>query len=147
MKVILKEDVPNLGNMGDTVTVKPGYGRNYLIPRGLALLADTGNAKELAHVVRQIEAKREALRASAQDVSSRLDGLSITLTKQAGDEDKLYGSVTNRDVHAALAAQGFDVDRRRIIVKDPIKTLGIYAVPVKLHADVEAEVKVWVCAM
>lgn len=147
MQVILKEDVPNLGNMGDVVTVKPGYGRNYLIPRGYAVLADSGNARELAHLVRQIEAKRERLRASAEQKAGKVDGVSLTITRQSADDDRLFGSVTNRDIEALLAAHGIEVDRRRIILKEPIKQLGIYLVPVKLHADVEANVKVWVCAM
>lgn len=147
MDVILTEDVPHLGNMGDLVTVKAGYGRNYLIPRGLAVLATRGNKRELAHTMRQIEARRERLRAGAEEVARGLDGLAITIAKQVGEEDRLFGSVTNRDIEASLAALGHEVDRRRIIVKEPIKSLGIYAVPVKLHADVTAEVKVWVCAI
>lgn len=147
MQVILKEDVPHLGNMGDVVTVKPGYGRNYLIPRGLAVLATHGNKKQLEHELRIIHARREALRADAEALGGTIDGLSITLARQVGDDDRLFGSVTNRDVEAALAALGHEVDRRRIIVKDPIKSLGIYKVDVKLHADVTSSVLVWVCAL
>jgi len=147
MQVILKEDVPHLGNMGDVVTVKPGYGRNYLIPRGLAVLATHGNKKQLEHELRIIHQRREALRADAETLGNQIDGLSITLARQVGEDDRLFGSVTNRDVEAALSALGHDVDRRRIILKEPIKTLGIYKVDVKLHADVTSGVLVWVCAL
>lgn len=147
MEVILTEDVPHLGNMGDVVEVKPGYGRNYLIPKGLAVQASRSNRAEFDHLLKQIEFRREQLRASAMDVASALDGMSVTIAKKAGDDDRLFGSVTNRDIEAALAAQGQTVDRRRIVLKEPIKTLGIYEVPVKLHADVVAMTKVWVCAI
>jgi len=147
MQIILTEDVPNLGNMGDIVTVKPGYGRNFLIPKGFAVQATSGNKKELGHVVRQIEEKREKMRAAALDSAAGLQDLSITIARQVGDDDRLFGSVTNRDIEAALASLGHEVDRRRIIIKEPIKTLGIYEVPIKLHADVTSAVRVWVCAI
>ena len=147
MEVILTEDVPHLGNMGDVVDVKAGYGRNYLIPKGLAVLATRGQRKQFDHILRQIEAKREALRASALEKAEQLGDISVTIAKKHGDDDRLYGSVTNRDIHAALAALGHDVDRRRIVMKEPIKTLGIYSIPVKLHADVEVAVLVWICAL
>lgn len=147
MEVILTEDVPNLGNMGDVVQVKPGYGRNYLIPKGLAVQATRSNKAEFDHLLKQIEYRREQLRSSALETASSLDGLSVTIAKKAGDDDRLFGSVTNRDIEAAIAALGQEVDRRRIILKEPIKSLGIYEVPVKLHADVTAMTRVWVCAL
>lgn len=147
MEVILKEDVPNLGNMGELVKVRPGYGRNYLIPRGLAVLATGGSKRQLEHVVRQIEERRNQLLAGAQEVGNQLEGLSLTMARQAGDDDRLFGSVTNRDIEAALEALGHTVDRRRIILKEPIKLLGVYPVPVKLHADVTATLQVWVVAL
>ena len=147
MEVILTEDVPHLGNMGDVVDVKPGYGRNYLIPKRLAVLATRASKKQFEHVLRQVESKREALRSSALEKAEKLGDISITIAKKRGDDDRLFGSVTNRDIEAALAALGHDVDRRRIVMKEPFKTLGIYAVPVKLHADVEVPVQVWVCAL
>ena len=104
MEVILTEDVPHLGNMGDVVDVKAGYGRNYLIPKGLAVLATRASKKQFDHVLRQVEAKREALRASALEKAEKLGDISITIAKKRGDDDRLYGSVTNRDVEAALAA-------------------------------------------
>ncbi len=147
MEIILTEDVPHLGNMGDVVTVKPGYGRNYLIPKGLAVLATRSNKKQFEHVLRQIEDKRFKLRASAEEKAGAIGEMSVTIAKKVGDEDRLFGSVTNRDIEAALAALGIEIDRRRIVMKEPIKTLGIYDVSVKLHADVEVSVKVWVCAL
>lgn len=147
MQVILTEDVPNLGNMGDLVTVKPGYGRNYLIPRGLAVQATAGNKAQLDHTLRRIEERRAKLRVAAEAQGQQLAGLSITIARQAGDDDRLFGSVTNRDIEAALAALGHVIDRRRIILKDAIRALGIYKVPVKLHADVTSEVNVWVAAL
>jgi large subunit ribosomal protein L9 len=147
MQVILTEDVPNLGNMGDLVQVKPGYGRNYLIPRGLAVQATPGNQAQLQHTLKRIEEKRIKLRAAAEEVGGKLHGLSITIARQAGDDDRLFGSVTNRDIEAALAAQSVEVDRRRIILKEPIRALGIYKVDVKLHADVTSTLNVWVAAV
>ncbi len=147
MEVILKEDVPHLGDMGDVVNVKPGYGRNFLIPKGLAVMANAGAKKEFAHIRRQIELEREKLRASALDKATALGDISVTIAKKVGDDDRLFGSVTNRDIEASLNAAGHEVDRRRIVLSAPIKELGIYSVPLKLHADVEVPLKVWVCAI
>lgn len=147
MEVILKEDVPNLGDMGDLVKVRPGYGRNYLIPRGLAVLATGGSKRQLEHVIRQIEERRNQLLAGAKEVGDQLEALSITIPRQAGDDERLFGSVTNRDIEAALEALGHTVDRRRIILKEPIKQLGIYPVQLKLHAEVAPTIRVWVVAL
>lgn len=147
MELILTEDVPHVGNMGDVVNVKPGYGRNYLIPRGLAVLANTGSRVQFEHVRRQIEEKKDKLRSSALERAQVLGDISVTIAKKVGDDDRLFGSVTNRDIEAALAALGHEVDRRRIVLSAPIKELGIYQVPLKLHADVEVPLMVWVCAL
>lgn len=146
MEVILLEDVPHLGNMGDVVAVKPGYGRNFLIPTGLATLASRGKKKELEHQLRIMAEKRESLRAAAQEVGDKINDFSVTITRRAGDDGRLFGSVSNRDIHDALADAGHEVERRRIVLGEPIKALGIYKVPVKLHADVDANVLVWVAA-
>lgn len=146
MEIILLEDVPHLGNMGEVVRVKPGYGRNYLIPTGLATIASRGKKKELEHKLRVIHEKRERLRDAAQAVGDSINDFSITVTRRAGDDGRLFGSVTNRDIHDALLEAGHDVERRRIVLGQPIKGLGIYKVPVKLHADVDANVLVWVAA-
>lgn len=147
MEIILTEDVLHVGNMGDVVSVKPGYGRNYLIPKGLAVMATRSNRAHFEHTLRVIHEKKVRLRASALELAQSLGDISITLTRKAGDDDRLFGSVTNRDIEAGLAALGHEVDRRRIVLREPIKSLGVYAVPVKLHADVEISVQVWVCAL
>lgn len=146
MEVILTEDVPNLGHMGELVRVKPGYGRNFLLPRGLAIQATTGNKKQLEHHLRQLEEKRARLRSVAQDQAAKFENLCITITRQSADDDRLFGSVTNRDIESALAGAGHEVDRRKIVLKEPIKHLGIYDVEIRLHSEVAASVKVWVCA-
>lgn len=146
MEIILLEDVPHVGNMGDVVRVRPGYGRNHLIPTGLATIASRGKKKELEHQLRVINEKRERLRDAAQVVGDALNDFSITITRRAGEGGRLFGSVTNRDIHDALLEAGHEVERRRIVLGEPIKGLGIYKVPVKLHADVEANVLVWVAA-
>jgi large subunit ribosomal protein L9 len=146
MEVILTEDVPNLGSMGEMVKVKPGYGRNYLIPRKLAILATTGNKAQLAHHLRQLEEKKARLKGLAVGEAARFADLSVTIARQSGVDDKLFGSVSNRDIEAALAAIGITIERRKILLKDPIRTLGIYNVPISLHSEVTANLKVWVAA-
>ena len=146
MEIILLEDVPHLGNMGDVVEVKPGYGRNFLIPNGLATIASRGKKKEVEHQLRIIAEKRERLKAAAQEVGNALNDFSITITRRAGDDGRLFGSVTTRDIHDALVEAGHEVERRRIILGEPLKALGIYKVAIKLHAEVDADVLVWVAA-
>ncbi len=144
MKVILKEDVPNLGQSGAVVTVKPGYARNYLIPQGLAALATSRNVKMIEHQLREIQRQIDAAKAEASEVRERLAETSVTLTKPAGENDKLYGSVTTRDIAGALAAEGIEVDRRRVVIEEPIKALGVYTVKIRLYGGEIGEVKVWV---
>lgn len=147
MQVILCEDVPNLGEMGEIVSVKPGYGRNYLIPQGLAIPATSGNKSQLEHELAQIERRKQEERAAAKGAFDKLDGISITIPKRAGDEDKLFGSVTNREIADVLTQQGYEVDRRMVVLEQPIQTLGIWGVPIKLASGIYAQVKVWVVAM
>ncbi|MEM1350085.1 MAG: 50S ribosomal protein L9 [Myxococcota bacterium] len=147
MQVILTEDVPNVGEMGEVVRVAPGYGRNYLIPQGLALLATSNNAKQLKHQVRLIEERKEAERAAALGIVGDIDGLSVTIPMRAGDSDKLFGSVTNRDIAHALEQINVDVKRKQIQLPRPIGELGIYKVAIKLASGVYAHVRVWVVAM
>ncbi|MBM4318748.1 MAG: 50S ribosomal protein L9 [Deltaproteobacteria bacterium] len=144
MKVILTEDVPNLGLTGEMVAVKRGYARNYLLPRGLALEASSKNIGLLEHQKRIVEAKLNKRRVSATDVKRALESISLSIPVYVGEDDKLYGSVTNRDIEAALREKKIEVDRRKIHLKEPIKQLGIYEVEVKLHLDVAAKLKVWV---
>jgi large subunit ribosomal protein L9 len=146
MKVILKEDVADLGRIGDLVEVKPGYGRNYLVPRGMAVAATEGNLRELEHQKRVIAKHAERVRRDAEALAGKIESLTISITAQAGAEERLFGSVTNRDIEAALAAQGVAVDRRQIHLEEPFKKLGEYVVPVKLGNDVEAKLKVRVIA-
>ena len=142
MKLILREDVDNLGKGGELVEVKPGYGRNYLLPRRLAVLANTRNVRELDHQRKAAEAKAAKLKASAEAVAKRLADTPVTLKRKVGEQDKLYGSVTAMDVAEALAARGLQIDRRSIDLAEPIKTIGEFEVPVKLHSEVVGKAKV-----
>ncbi len=142
MKVILREDVYNLGKGGELVEVKPGYGRNYLIPRGLAVVANPKNIREVEHQKAVAAAKAAKLKASAQAVAKRLADTPVSLTRKVGEQDKLYGSVTAMDIAEALAARGLDIDRRTIDLAEPIKTVGEFEVGVKLHSEVVGKVKV-----
>jgi large subunit ribosomal protein L9 len=147
MEIILKEDVKNLGEMGEIVKVAPGYGRNFLIPKGLAVLATAGNKKQLQHQLADIARTKAAQQAEARKLLGELNGVSITIPKRAGDEDRLFGSVTNREIADVLTQQGHKIDRRQIDLEKPINELGIYEVPVKLASGIFANVKVWVVAL
>jgi large subunit ribosomal protein L9 len=146
LKVILRQDLENLGATGDLVTVKPGYARNYLFPRGLAFEATAANVRQLEEDQKRGEqkAKREFLEARRR--ASQLDGVSLTFHANAGEEGKLFGSITTGDIADRLNEQNLDyeVDRRWIQLDEPIKALGVFSVPVRLHSDVRPEVKVWV---
>lgn len=140
MKVILKEDVPSLGTTGDIVRVKGGYARNYLIPQKKALLADSRNVKAVEHVKLLAEHALEKMKKSAEEVGDRLKQTTLTVVQKAGEDDKLFGSVTSMDVEHALKAEGFDVDRKKIHLEKPLKQLGEFIIPVKLHRDVTVNV-------
>jgi len=142
MKLILREDVYNLGKGGELVEVKAGYGRNFLIPRGLAVLANPKNIREVEHQKAVAAAKAAKLKASAEAVAKRLSDTPVTLRRKVGEQDKLYGSVTAMDVAEALAARVLDIDRRAIDLSEPIKTLGDFEVGVKLHSEVIGKAKV-----
>lgn len=144
IQVILKEDVPNLGRSGELVSVKPGYGRNYLIPQGLAVLATAKNKARLEHERKLIELRAAKLRKDAEAQAAQLQDKTVQIERQVGEGDKLFGSVTARDIEEALAAQGVHVDRKKIQLAEPIKALGQYTVDVRLARDVTAQVKVWV---
>ncbi len=146
MKVILREDVESLGRTGDVVEVAGGYGRNYLLPRGLAVKASTRNLKELEHQKRIMQARLEKQKKGAEELARRLSSVTCTISRKTGEEEKLYGSVTTRDIEAALKEQGVTVDRKRIVLEEPIKQLGEYKVEVKVHPEVRAEVTVHVVA-
>ena len=142
MKLILREDVENLGKGGEVVDVKPGYGRNFLLPRGLAVVANPKNVREVEHQKQIASAKAAKQKASAEAVAKRLADTPVVLRRKVGEQDKLYGSVTALDVAEALAARGLQIDRRSIDLADPIKTVGDFEVPVKLHREVVGKAKV-----
>ena len=144
MQIILQEDVEKLGTRGQVVEVKEGYARNFLLPRKLALEASAGNMKRLEKM-RAVFAKKEAVeKGDAQKLAELLAGVSLELTRKAGETDQLFGSVTSADLSEALAAQGFIVDKRKIALAEPIKVIGEYEVPLKLHREVSATVKLTV---
>ncbi len=144
MEVILMESVDNLGEMGETVNVARGYARNYLIPKGLAVLATDGHRKLVAEHMK-LSAKREDLRkAGAEELAAKLGELSCTIGVQADEEDKLFGSVTARDIAESLESEYMNFDFKQIVLDEAIKQLGVYSVPVKLHSEVEVTAKVWV---
>jgi large subunit ribosomal protein L9 len=144
MEVILRDHVENLGRRGEIVKVADGYARNFLLPRKLALPATESNKQWVARE-RKIADQREMEEKSAADaIATRLSALELTITRKVGENDQLYGSVTNADIAELLARKGFEIDRRKILLPDPIKALGETTVPVKLHRDVTAQVKVTV---
>lgn len=142
MKVILREDVYNLGKSGELVTVKEGYARNFLLPRGLALLASNANVRHLEHEKQVIELRQQKLKGAAQEEARKLSGIKVTIKRKVGEQDKLFGSVTALDIAEALAAAGQKVDRRHIHLPEPIKAIGSFPVEIRLHRDVTAKLDV-----
>ena len=142
MKVILADDVRGLGHRGDTVTVKPGYARNYLFPQGVAYEATTANVRKLSEEKKKYDEKTLREKAVAEEVSRKVQGIRLVVTKKAGEGDVLYGSVTPSEIADALAERGIEVDRRRVELAEPIKRLGEHTVHVRFHRDVVAEVVV-----
>ena len=142
MKVILKENIETLGHIGDIVKVAPGYARNYLLPRGLALEATTRNAKALEHAKRQMEYKKNKVLEQARQFAARIEGIALVLPHQAGEEGKLFGSVTNMELAERLHEHGVEIDRKKIALAEPIKHIGEYTVAVKVHPEVTASLKV-----
>ena len=142
MKIILRADVENLGSLGDLVTVKAGYGRNFLLPQGLAMLATPANIKVFELERKKLQAKMDAMRAAAGDLASSIEAAKVVIRMRVGENDKLYGSVTSIMIADYLAEQGVEVDRHRILLDSPIRTLGEFEVRVRLHAGVNATLKV-----
>ena len=142
MEVILKEDVPKLGHRGDVVKVAEGYGRNYLLPRKLAIEATVGNKAVIEQMKSSAVRKLAKDRADAELLAGQFAGVELTFTRKAGEQDHLFGSVTSSDIAEALEKKGFNIDRRKIHLDEPIKALGEFTVPVRLHRDVSASVKV-----
>lgn len=144
MEIILRQAVENLGKPGDVVKVKSGYARNYLLPHGLAYEATPGNLKRIQQERDRLDAAENERRGAAQVIAEKLEQVSLTFSARVGEEGKLFGSVTAADVAQQLEAQGFHIEKRQIDLHEPIKALGVYRVPVRLHADVKPEVRVWV---
>jgi len=144
MKILLREHIPSLRIRGDIVNVAKGSARNYLLPKGLALEANSANLKRLELEKRHIEAVNIKEKEKALALATEVEKESITIKAKAGEDEKLYGSVTNMDIAKALAEQGIEVDRRKIILEEPIKSLGMHTVDIKIHPEVTAKVKVWV---
>jgi len=142
MEVILRDHVEHLGRRGEIVKVADGYARNFLLPRNLALPATEGNKKRIERERKLLEAREAEDRQSAEAIAARLTALELTVARKVGENDQLYGSVTNADIAEMLAEKGFEVDRRKILLPDPIKSLGETTVPVKLHRDVTAQLKI-----
>src|SRR4051812_45602661 len=146
MEVILREHVDNLGKRGEVVKVADGYARNYLLPRKLALLATDGNRKQIEREREKFDAKEADERKVAETLAGRMGGLEIHIARKVGDHDALFGSVTTSDIASALGAKGFEVDRRKLQLAEPIKKLGDFEIPLKLHREVVATIKVKVVA-
>jgi large subunit ribosomal protein L9 len=142
MKVILNENVENLGRIGDIVKVAPGYARNYLLPKGLAIEATIKNAKALEHAKRQLEYKRNKELEQSRQLAAKIEAVTITIAHQAGEEGKLFGAVTNIELAEKLKEKGFDIDRKKIVLAEPIKQVGETTVTVKLGPEVSAALKV-----
>ncbi|MGH7823803.1 MAG: 50S ribosomal protein L9 [Candidatus Binatia bacterium] len=141
MEVILKEDIPNLGKIGEVVRVRDGFARNYLLPRGLVLIANKRNLKTFEHQKRVVADQKQRIVREAKSVSDQLGGVSLVIPMRTGEEGKLFGSVTGIHIEKALKAKGLDVDRRKIQLQEPIRTLGEFDVPVRLTADLTVSVK------
>ncbi|MDT7923330.1 MAG: 50S ribosomal protein L9 [Chlorobiota bacterium] len=144
MKVILRQDVENLGKMGDIVEVRDGYARNYLIPRGLAYYASEGAIRRLEQEKRQYQRRLERERISAQELAAQLEQLVLSIPMRVGEEGRLFGSVTPQMIADELSLRGFTIDRRAIVLEEPIRSLGTFEVKIKLHPEVVATVKLWV---
>ena len=144
MNIILTEDVENLGSAGDLLKVKDGYARNYLIPGGKAMVATTQNVKMLEHQKQLVQAKLNKMKREAEQLAAKIGDISCTVAKPVGEEDKIFGAVTAVDIHNGLAHEGITIDKRKILLDEPLKSLGIFTVPIKLHQEVTAQLKVWV---
>ena len=142
IKVLLKNDVPSLGAGGEVVKVRPGFARNFLLPRGLAVPATAGNLARVEDLKRQVASQAKAELEQANAAAAQLANASVTIARAVGDEGKMYGSVTTKDIEDAFAAQNVKLDRKKIVLAEPIKSIGAFEVPIKLHASVTATLKV-----
>lgn len=144
MKVILREDIKNVGDMGQTVDVADGFGRNYLVPKGLAVEANLKNIKSLEHARRVIQEKAKKIKNEAQDLAGKISNMTLVIKAKAGEEGKLFGSVTTMDIAEQLKNEGLEIDKKRISLDEAIKRIGTYPVKIKIHPEIVAEVSVQV---
>jgi large subunit ribosomal protein L9 len=144
MQVILKQGLENLGQAGDVVTVKPGYARNYLIPQGFAYEATDANLRRIERERAHLQKRADEDLKAARERAGTIEGTSVTFTARAGEEGKLFGSITAGDIAEKLAEQGIEIERRQVLLDEPLKALGVFSVPIRLHSDVRPEVKVWI---
>ena len=144
MKVILAQDVDNLGLIGAIVAVKDGYARNFLLPKGMATVANEGNKRALDHQLRVLARKRKATQDAAKALATKLEKVSLTIAKQVGEDERIFGTVTSAEVSELLAAEGLDVSRKMITLPEEIRKVGVYTAEVRLHPEVVAKFKVWV---
>jgi large subunit ribosomal protein L9 len=144
MKVILKEDVKSIGDMGQTVDVSDGFARNYLVPKGLAVEANVKNMRSMEHEKKVIQEKARKVKNSVQDLANRLAEMNVVIKTKAGEEGKLFGSVTTMDIAEQLKNQGIEIDKKKISLDEPIKRLGTYAVNLRLHSEITAQVNIQV---
>lgn len=144
MQVILKKHIENIGHAGDLINVAPGFARNYLLPKNFAILANARNIKQLEHQKRLKQVIKEKHMRDCEKTAKTIESLSLTIIRKSGESDRLFGSVTSMDIEEALANEGVTIERKRIHLEEPIKSLGIYTVPIRLHQEVTANLKVWV---
>ena len=144
MKIILRQDYEKLGKVGDLIEVKRGYGMNYLIPRKIAYPAKPNLVRMVQEEQRQKSFLVNKQKKVAEQVATKMENVSVTLAVSVGEGDKMFGSITNQDIEEGLKKQGFEIDRKNIILEEPIKALGIYSVPIKLHPEIDVKIKVWV---
>jgi large subunit ribosomal protein L9 len=144
MKLILSHDVPSLGTTGDVVNVRPGYARNYLIPKGLGITANDRNKAAMDHQLKILKKKKEESLKVARDLASQIEKTSVTVTKQVGEEEKIFGTVTTAELEALLANEGIKVDKKDIKILEDIKKVGVYSAEVRVHSEVSAKFKIWV---
>lgn len=146
MKLILKEDVKNLGKMGDIVNVAAGYANNFLIPKKLAVEAITENIKAIEHQKKMIQEKAKKIKNASKDLGDKIASLTLNIKAKAGEEEKLFGSITSMDIADALKNEGIDIDRKKILLEEPIKRLGSYSVGIKLHSEITTQLNITVVA-
>lgn len=142
IQVILQSDVDKVGKSGDLVKVRPGFARNFLLPRSLAVPATAAHINRINHEKAVALAKADKVKAASRELAGKLNGVTVKLARPVGEEDRLFGAVTLKDIHAAVVAQGFDIDRKKMVLAEPIKALGNYEIPVKLLTDITATIKV-----